>query len=833
MSTQNYPPSINNLPTEVICQILSHLSVRERARVTGVCRRWSVGLSDTRELALVAGPEIVKKISRKGLATVLEGFPVLRDLKLKLHARGPEPNQDLVTLASDFRGHPTLRNLTSDTSAVIPGLTACPNLDSLTLREDISMPVPHIFNLENTVNLIFNQLPLRELDMGCPLLWAVNRFSDGDDEEETLSRTAAAAAEPEPARFVRPNLESLTMRDMHTASLADFMDGYLARAHLPSLTRLHIWADDATVAEPAIHRIAAACPSLRDLRLSSCTFDGVGFVELLRALPADLRRLHLSRCTVLGGVGVDGKRNVAEAVVECVGRVFKEIEALGLDHCHFLDGAPPITPLAADPAPATSDDDPLLDDYPNPAPRLQYLQLLGFGIRMPSVRFVARLAALESLRVDDVSDVLRDANGRETRLWRLLVARLPALRDVDIRFLPPDSGTDLEPLRLPAPIIEEQDSHDDEDEASVDTLTPPDSPTVPASPNTAPRGSDTTLVPPHPRPTLPSLTALRLTLPRSIPSLLSILYAHPTLTRLDLRHIPAFTLPAILLPPHPTRISLPTLKTLTLHVHGPRSRPLARRLMMVIVRDAGALAVLRVEAAWSVVDEAEEVARRRRRRRGGCGVEEDAGESGGDDDGGLDAGTVGMVMRACPRLKVVRMVGLVVAEEALERVAGAGVWAETLDALEITIRGHPLLNHPSDPILTRLLTSHRHLRALDLCLLAPLPPPAPRATHSPSFPVIVPFPLGVGLPPIAGIAPAAELPDIVPQREVESLQRRDDALVAMCAAYRGVILARAWWIETCRVWAPSLKRERLNGGAMQPESCREMAEKKLFTDAAG
>ncbi|KAI8813978.1 hypothetical protein BJ742DRAFT_386720 [Cladochytrium replicatum] len=424
---------INNVPTEVLSNVFAYLSLRERLRVAFTCRSWKNALDESTTLVIKATPAVMA--FKGGINRLTTRFRRLQRLSLLLNGRSDREMEALVQLGLQFSGHPALLYLTSDTSAVLRGARLCPKLRSLVLKEDFVMPIPHIIGIssltmgrsgrlgddmiledsdddyafeevdafgEDGLQAMFlgrSSSSLKHLDLDCPLLLAVNRFSSWWEEEPLTTKREIFTSDSSATLMdmdvdsdklnqavdsihsiqALPNLISLTVRSLHTESIRDFFDGWLKRVRMPSLRELRLYADEAVLPADAIRLIAGACPALTALHFgstilsrehlndmfmlskpslmsprrsvsrtwsSSTVFDEQSSRKcdaISRSastfespVQLNLKALVFSCCTIsLRGFSVSS--NLAETISSLVAQNIASLEELDIVHCKFKD----------------------------------------------------------------------------------------------------------------------------------------------------------------------------------------------------------------------------------------------------------------------------------------------------------------------------------------------------------------------------------------------------------------------------------------------------------------------------------------------------------------
>ncbi|KAI8929071.1 hypothetical protein BC831DRAFT_445392 [Entophlyctis helioformis] len=605
------------LPEELLCAILGLLPLHARLQSALVCRAWAAAVTDLRSLTLHPSPAM----ARIGLPRILARFPRLQELSLKLVSRTDGSMHALVDLGATFTGHQSLVSLTSETTSVVAGLTSCPRLRRLVLREDFTMPIPHLLSASiNGLEIIFVRLAaqLHELDVDCPLLWAVARFGDldiharqagepssstaddnsdsdedgGEDDATDVASDAsstsdhsdhdeAARSKPSRARAKAHwpvTIRTLALRSLHSSSLAEFMKGWISRHHLPSLHTLQLDTDEARMTRRHTRWLARACPHLNTLLLSHChVARTTPLDDFVSPLASSLRSLHLASCDIPVGPIVSAAPNVAKEAVHAVLLVIPALESLEISHCKIrLDDTNVSASTSSNPATLAL----FLSQLPSvrfarartacsPPPRLRRLALLGFGRLMPNVTFVAELSCLEFLKLDDLSpSVLHDrlssdaseseANGAETD---------PVAEDLTWTAI-----CDRLPSMVHIDLRFTRASPDHRDELPAIPMPTPAAASLPAK-------------------RLDKLRHLALYAPPSLHRTLAIIAAHSQLATVKLNYIPDTVDDA-----SAPAIRLPCLKKLAVHCHGPDSQAVVKRLLVSLTGTSPQLTDVQIHA---------------------------------------------------------------------------------------------------------------------------------------------------------------------------------------------------------------------------------------------
>ncbi|KAJ3093203.1 hypothetical protein HK102_000004 [Quaeritorhiza haematococci] len=769
------------------------------------------------------------------LTNILSRFPRLQQLVLSLDSRSTESMEALITLAQSFRGHPTIQLLRADTSAVVNGARQCPNLQHLCIKEDIAMPISHILSMpDNGVFTIFVELGarLQSLDIDCPLLWATNKFCRWVDEngeaDDGVSPTSFENPSVVDAHKVvlKPlppltNLTSLTIRSLHTTSLADFVVGWLSRCPLPSLTSIHLHGDETMVPMQIFQDLSRAAPSLRSMHLSSVRLDESEHLPLLfKHLGPTLESLSINCCEI----SLERFRvvsNVAGSVVSIFSNGLPHLAMLDVVHCKFK---PLDLTVAANTSTSTisatnttdlSDEVPLLPGFGS---NLKSLVLMGFGKFIPDVSFLSRYPTLESLKMDDVGTTF--APNTSKSLWNFIAESLPKLRHLDLRFTKFTTG---EGGALSSP-------------ASPTNMAPPKNSNVlpPSLEIQFDNPSQATLVN---HPSFSNLTSLSLYAPPSLLQLLSILRHQPKLVDLTLRYVGAdnSTDCPILDDATNVDVGLPYLRKLYLHAHGLKSSMVVKCLLLGLVRGSKNLRHLHVQATKPLLSHEENAAlstpldslstptvspttmsifgqdlpspTSSNSRTPMTPSLRDLAEIAER----ADARFISELMSSCPNIQLLRLNGIAVTEEALGRLVGANgdltPWEWSLSHLELSIRGVPTPASTSDQLLRTLVRKHTFLRHLDL-LIEQLPECDTQQ--------ILQAMEGME-PSISEITPPYsnqrdEYNDLVPDRgssRVAEIQRKDAIFRQFCTLYESQLRSIGWWVEFIRVWTPSLKSQRI------------------------
>ncbi|KAI8847208.1 hypothetical protein BC829DRAFT_250553 [Chytridium lagenaria] len=323
--------SFSSLPVEVVCTIMDMLSLRERAMMAVVGRQTLAGFRDTKILELRATPNLVKT----GIENIIKQFPRLKSLSLRLRGKGEEDMEACVSAGLTFSGHAALTHLISDTSAVLRGTRRCPRLRSIYLSEPFTMPIPHLLDMaDNGVSMIFRKLPtITHLDIDCPLLWAINRFSHWRmDEDADIIDSPTSPNYPTETICIW-NLEELCIRSLHNDSISDFMLGLVRRAAFPCMRKLHLAGDEAIVPVSSVKLLTQACPCLEDISFASLHFEE-DLAAILQMLPPGLNVLSLSLCDIRMQ-RYEGMDNLALELVAISLRQLPSLATLEVNQCKF------------------------------------------------------------------------------------------------------------------------------------------------------------------------------------------------------------------------------------------------------------------------------------------------------------------------------------------------------------------------------------------------------------------------------------------------------------------------------------------------------------------
>nr|KAJ3421297.1 hypothetical protein HK105_003962 [Polyrhizophydium stewartii] len=750
------------------------------------------------------------------LSDMIARFPRLQRLSLKLRSKDEDSMNALVLLASGFEGHSTLRSLEADTTAVIDGLPRCPQLRRLVIREDFTMPIPHILTMsEDGLTVLFVRLArtLDVLDVGCPLLWAVSRFGrlrllrpagaaglldaadagdgsaadlagesddEGNDEDDNDDDTIATSETESIAECTTPlttaPIKALAMRSLHTATARDFIGGWLRRHRLPELRSLDLLCDEARIWPSQLRTFSSAAPSLERLSLAGCQLEAASIHELAEALPRTLLSLKLTSCQLALGQAASSAENPAREVVMAIVASLSSLSDLEISHCrlHFDESG---TASAA--ASIETAHMPERDRFNPTRSSLRRLALLGFGRLMPTAGFVVQFP-LHALKLDDLSpfSLETSADGHEPGQfpanadlsWGLLCRHSPDLRELDLRFT--RAMVSQADKAVAQPFIQQPQTQ-----------------------------------------RLIHLRKLALYAPPSVGSVHRILGTSPLLEHVRLSYVPACGEDSM---PILGPVNLPSLRTLAIHSHGPASRHTVQHLAELITASAKCLHELALNATQPINlasgsdgsgsdgDDADAVVETSHGRhdsaeyiRQGPLSASIAIQTGMDpavtfvhpstiQQKACRLGTLflGRLARSCPSLRTLKLAGLVIdasgpslvrLAETIGHTETSCNWSHTLETLEMVVSSLPV------PGLAELLSACLGLQRLDLCV-----------EH-----VHTEFSLCVRA--LAGA-------EREPARDADSLDARRELV---CIEHAGQIRRHAWWIQECRVWTPSLRQERM------------------------
>ncbi|KAJ3105276.1 hypothetical protein HDU97_008299 [Phlyctochytrium planicorne] len=774
------PPSLSSLPVELICAVMDFLTFKERVRTATVSRHTLAGYRDTKVkirltcnflnavshptqiLELAATPSLVKA----GLGNIVRRFPRLQCLSLRLKSKSEEDMEAVVHAGMTFTGHQGLVHLISDTSSILRGARFCPKLRSIQLCEDFTMPIPHLLDMaENGVNMVFRKLPsVTDLEIDCPLLWAVNRFShwrQDEDMEMLDSPVSPTTPTPNTENISIWNLEKLIIRSLHNDSINDLMVGLMKRAYFSNLTSMCLEGDDAIFPQDSILWISQACPVLSDVSFSSLHF-GEEYNTMLRMLPQGLTSFSLSMCQVPVH-RYDGTDNMALELLIMALATFPDLKRLELMHCKFARTNAPLQALLYAGA--------SMDAFPEN--NLQHLTLLGFGKNMPEVAFLSYLYALHSLKVDDVPHFITLRNGTSITFSALLDP-LEHLQDLEVRYtrVSTRNRSAREWARSYIPPDHRLFSNDGtwndsmvESEGAMDIYPP-----------TLSFRSD-------------KLQKLALYAPLFIDATLSAIQNTTRLTHLKLSYV-NIDGDSIGLLSHP--ISLPFLKVIQLHVHGWKSDEMALVTLCSLISASSMMQEIRVQATRSMYDDEDD-----------SSAPSSSTESVKSNSPKylVDNQTIESIARSCPRLNRLALVGFSLEVSALVALNGDGEmipWRETLSSFEVSIAGIPQLDFQYDILLTSFLKAHPLLKTIEICI------ESFSALHN-EFLASNHLPQNQSRPTIA---PAAEAN---PQESatVNEIRLRDALNLRLAKIYEEELRKRVWWLEEVKVMIPSLRSQRV------------------------
>ncbi|KNC97410.1 uncharacterized protein SPPG_07334 [Spizellomyces punctatus DAOM BR117] len=687
---------------------------------------------------------VTDRMAQVGCQRVLKCFPRLKVMELRLHNK----NQDaLVHFGSTFTGHPTLTHLITETSSILlAALRHTPRLKHLTLKEDFSSPIPHLPRAN--VNFLYEIFTkgFETLDLDAPLLFAMDTFAEAVDDAFDDKRGTMG-------KWVLPNLKRLSIRSLQNSSMSDLMTGFMPRVVLTELKHLNLSSNEATLPLACLGYLAHATPNLESLHVAGTWIEGRDAESFVEVLSRRLKEIVLIGCDLPGLDRRDDSINLAEGILTLLTAHLSDVQDIQIIHCKFRTPAHPIHNSHISKGSRT----------------LKRLSLLGFGRTMTSVSFLSYYPALETLKLDDVPNYVPNPSGLGMRyipLWDFVAGALVNLAELDLRFTR----------------VEDEIDHS----IMSDHIT-----TVP---------------PTH----LPNLTTLSL---YSIPisTLLPILAMHPTLKSITLNHLPATTFPTMLLKPQSHLISLPNLRILHIHAHGPMSPLITRTLATTLTKASQGLHTLHVQSAKPALEtHAPTLAALL------------SPPSPLPPQDAIDSLWISTLMSQCPYIRTLRTSGQTLTHDALARLcAPDAVWKGTLERLEVALRGIPRMDVAYDFLLKALLEEYRILKGLEVCVERLPDDVGP----------------GVELGEVGGraasrtddmmegvemLARAAE-PDwdavssssspslsfIEPSQPLSAytLQSIDTLHAKLCARYADDLKRLAPWLETCRVWAPELKRK--------------------------
>ncbi|KAH6583046.1 hypothetical protein BASA61_008211 [Batrachochytrium salamandrivorans] len=433
---------MHDLCQELLCHTLSYLPTHSRLPLAIVSKSWAAAIADSRSIVLMGTPAAASA----GLPKILCRFTRLQELSLRLVDNTDEMMHALVNMGSSYAGSSSLRHISSETSSIMLGLSRSPQLRSLVLKEGFAMPIPHVLSMrDNGLELLFVQLArtLHCLDIDCPLLWAVYRFSelslcdkhplltqieepsDDENDDATVSSEdldAISDNDPENGTSIsdlnlsqkncnstclqKTALQSLSIRSLHSASFADFINGWMGRQKLESLKSLHLRGDEASLFARHLRTISSSASNLQSLMLSNCRIRTGDIAKFARTLPETIEELCISSCDIQVGAVISSKKNMAEEIVLCITNTLGNLHTLSINHCKliydesflshtshaFINSGHFSTPSSMKGVPL----------------KLKTLQLLGFGRQMPDIRFILKFP-LETLQLDDISPSIMES----------------------------------------------------------------------------------------------------------------------------------------------------------------------------------------------------------------------------------------------------------------------------------------------------------------------------------------------------------------------------------------------------------------------------------------
>ncbi|KAJ3217077.1 E2 ubiquitin-conjugating protein mms2 [Dinochytrium kinnereticum] len=685
-------PRFSSLPLEVICIIMDMLSLKERAGMATVNRQTLAGFMDTKVLSFFLcnrGADAVTKalelfatpsLAKLGIGDVIKQFPRLQRLAIRLRSKSDEDMDAAVKAGLSFGGHPALLHLVSDTSSVLRGTRFCPKLKTIALCEEFTMPIPHLLDMtENGVSMIFRKLPsVTNLDIDCPLLWAVNRFSHWRmDEDLDMIESPLSPTLPTESICIW-NLEHLCIRSLHNDSINDFIMGLMRRASFPSLRKVHLGGDETILPFDSVRFISQACPSLEDMSFSSLHF-GEDLATMINMLPGTLNAFSLSSCEMRLH-RYDDIDNIALELVTLVIHKLRMLSKLEVVLCKFSRIM-------------TASIGMLRYDEAHDAfayNQLHHLTLLGFGKNLSDPSFLSVFPLLRTLKIDDVPHSVNSGHGGTVPFLALLQP-LEFLAEVDVRYTRANQRNrnprDWARAYVPPEqrLFVEDDTWKEFNSNSMRDL---------VQTSTSSR--------------LESVRKLSLYAPLFIESVLGTIQDSSILTHLKLSYVNGnadHEISAI----SSSRINLPSLKSLHLHIHGDESDQVSLELMCALVSAASGLRELRVQATKSALNDIDECRAPPLGEDLNLGFERDV----------IYASTLRTLAMACPRLTSISFSGFSISISALELLNPDGYftpWRDSLSSFELLVRGIPKLDFQYDLLLTGFLKSHPLLKAVDICV---------------------------------------------------------------------------------------------------------------------
>ncbi|KAH6587461.1 hypothetical protein BASA50_011348 [Batrachochytrium salamandrivorans] len=614
---------MHDLCQELLCHALSYLPTHSRLPLAIVSKSWAAAIADSRSIVLMGTPAAASA----GLPKILCRFTRLQELSLRLVDNTDEMMHALVNMGSSYTGSSSLRHISSETSSIMLGLSRSPQLRSLVLKEGFAMPIPHVLSMrDNGLELLFVQLArtLHCLDIDCPLLWAVYRFSelslcdkhpiltqieepsDDENDDATVSSEdldAISDNDPENGTSIsdlnlsqkncnstclqKTALQSLSIRSLHSASFADFINGWMGRQKLESLKSLHLRGDEASLFARHLRTISSSASNLQSLMLSNCRIRTGDIAKFARTLPETIEELCISSCDIQVGAVISSKKNMAEEIVLCITNTLGNLHTLSISHCKliydesflshtshaFINSGHFSTPSSMKGVPL----------------KLKTLQLLGFGRQMPDIRFILKFP-LETLQLDDISPSIMESmlpvsmdnmdrkrndsthfhHGVGANItWADICHCLPHLVHLDMRFTRASSTP------------QEETRNEASNEGHAESKLPPSSD----------RSVETRQVN-----ILSKLRSLKLYAPSSISAVYEILRLHTSLEIIKFSYIPC-TLPREALIHH---INLPHLKSMSLHSHGSGAQATLQQLALSVSENSHNLTLIDLNATRSV-----------------------------------------------------------------------------------------------------------------------------------------------------------------------------------------------------------------------------------------
>ncbi|KAI8916956.1 hypothetical protein DFJ77DRAFT_540387 [Powellomyces hirtus] len=352
LHTMDHSVTIGTLPFETLLHIFSYISSDQQIpRLSRVCKRWALSVRDIRVLELECSVAVFKY----GLPRILFQYPRLCRLVLNpARSIAREVAAGLVDqVAAQFTGHPTVQHIWCSSDWIVPGaIDGCPVLKELRLishssdlRDDappiaeetmvadnmaaaavaiVSTPAApahrEIWNasgLRRNLTWILKSKPwLTHVQMDHPHLWA--RAS-----QDTAVQTSFA-------------LRSLNLTSLTASSILSFIDFLNPRqlgaaSVLPHLTTLSMEIDYAFLPRTMFAALAAGCPLLSSLTLSTLEAPP----SMICTMATDLAHLPLTKlvfdkCSVWF---VEGW----VTLIRYISAAFRSLDTMEFERCLFRE----------------------------------------------------------------------------------------------------------------------------------------------------------------------------------------------------------------------------------------------------------------------------------------------------------------------------------------------------------------------------------------------------------------------------------------------------------------------------------------------------------------